>query len=109
LLEQLAGLLLADADRFNQSRVVAPRLAAAPGRQVVQADPFAWEVAEQEEALSLLWAAIYTLRANLIAMERLLSLGAEREQVVRQAVTAAWRWGQASAQAFNYANEIAGR
>ena len=45
LLEQLAGLLLADADRFTHSRVIAPRLAPPPGRQIVLADPFAWEVA----------------------------------------------------------------
>jgi len=107
LLEQLAGLLLADADRFTHSRVIAPRLAPPPGRQIVLADPFAWEVAEHEETLSRLWAAIYALRAELLAAERLLSLGAERQQVVRQAVTAAWGWGQASAAAIGYTTAFA--
>jgi len=99
LIARLAGMVLADADRFTRSRWVAPRLAPATGRQPVPADPFAWELAEQEEALCRLWAAIYALRAELLAVERLMSLGADRQRVVGQAVTAAWRWGRASAEA----------
>jgi hypothetical protein len=102
LVAQFASALLADADRFTRSRVIAPRLAPMPGRQVVPADPFAWEVAEHEEALSRLWAAIYALRAELLAVERLLSLGAARREVTQQATTAAWRWAQASIEAISY-------
>jgi hypothetical protein len=102
LIDQLARALLADADRFIRSRVIAPRLAPSTDRQPVPADPFAWEVTEHEEALSRLWAAIYSLRAELLALERLLSLGADRQQVSRQAVTAAWRWGLLSAEVTSY-------
>ncbi|MGQ0774493.1 MAG: hypothetical protein ACT4NY_08765 [Pseudonocardiales bacterium] len=103
LIAQVASALLADADRFIRSRVIAPRLAPTTDRQPVPADPFAWEVAEHEEVLSRLWAAIYALRAELLAVERLLSFGADRQQVIRQAVTAAWRWALASAEATSYA------
>ncbi|HEV7453210.1 MAG TPA: hypothetical protein VGO16_17880, partial [Pseudonocardiaceae bacterium] len=103
LIEQLAAALLADADRFTRSRVIAPRLAPSSGRQTVGADPFAWEVAEHEEALARVWAAIYALHAELLAVERLTSLGAGRQQVIDQAVTAAWRWALASTEAATYA------
>jgi hypothetical protein len=103
LLNQLAAALLADADRFTRSRVIAPRLAPVSRRQVVPADPFAWEVAEHEEALARLWAAVYVLRAELLAVERLLSLDADRRESTLHAVTAAWRWAQASIEAIDYA------
>ncbi len=107
LIEKIAWELLADADRFTRSPAIAPRLAPASSRQPVPADPFAWEVAEHEEALARLWAAIYALRAELLAVERLLSFGADRQQVIRQAVTAAWRWAQASLEATSYASAFA--
>lgn len=102
LIEKLAAAVLADSDRFVRSRLVAPRLAPVAERQPVAVDPFGWEVAEHEEYLCRVWSAIYALRAELLVVERLLSLGAERQQVVRQAVTAAWRWGAASAEATGY-------
>lgn len=108
VLEQLAAALLADADRFTRSQVVAPRLAASSGRQTVAADPFAWEVAEHEEALTRLWAAIYALHAELLAVERLTSLGAEPQQVIDHAVTAAWRWALASTEADIFATAFGG-
>lgn len=104
LLDQLTSALLADADRFTRSRVIAPRLAPTTDRQPVAADPFAWEVAEHEEALSRLWAAIYALRAELLAVERLVSFGADQQQVIQQAVTAAWRWALVSTDAASYAD-----
>jgi hypothetical protein len=103
LVNQLAAALLADADRFTRSRAIAPRLAPVSGRQVVPADPFAWEVAEHEEALSRLWAAIYALRAELLAVERLLSLDADGRECSMHAITAAWRWARASIEATGYA------
>jgi hypothetical protein len=108
LLDQLAGLLLADGDRFTRSRVIAPRLTPVAGRQMVVADPFAWEVAEHEEALSRLWAAIYALRSELLAVERLVSLGANPQLVTRQAVTAAWRWARTTALAESYNTAFGG-
>lgn len=103
VLEQLAAALLADADRFTRSQVIAPRLAPSPSRQTVPADPFAWEIAEHEEALARLWSAIYALRAELITVARLTSLGAGRQQVIDHTVTAAWRWALASTEASRYA------
>lgn len=73
------------------------------GRQVVPTDPFAWEVAEHEEARARLWAAIYAVHAELLAVERLLSLDADRRECCMHAMTAAWRWAQASIEATGYA------
>lgn len=103
LIQHVAWALLADADRFTRSRMIAPRLAPTGERHPVPADPFAWEVAEHEEALSRLWSAIYALRAELLAAERLTSLDADRQEVIRQAVTAAWQWALASTEATRYA------
>ena len=102
LLTQLAAALLADGDRFTRSRMIAPRLVPATRRQLVAPDPFAWEVAEHEEALSRLWAMIYAARAELLAVDRLLSFGADRQQIIRQAIDAAWHWAQASLEAASY-------
>jgi hypothetical protein len=107
LIEKIAWELLADADRFTRSPMIAPRLAPTSGRQPVQADPFAWEVAEHEEQLSRLWSAIYAARAELVAVERLLSLGADRLDVIHTAVTAAWRWAVARAEAIGYTTAFA--
>jgi hypothetical protein len=94
---------LADADQFTRSQLVAPRLTLGTERQAVPADPFAWEVTEQEEALARVWSAIYALRAELLAIERLVSLDADRQQVIAHIVTAAWRWALASTAATDYA------
>ncbi|GAA3032466.1 hypothetical protein [Actinokineospora globicatena] len=107
LLTTLAAELLADADRFTRSPLIAPRLAPVLARQPVLADPFAWEVAEQEEQLSLLWSAVYAARAELLAVERLISLRAEHVDVIRAAVTAAWRWAGARAEAISYTTAFA--
>jgi len=96
LLDELATALMADADRFTRAQFAAPRLAPATGRERVGADPFAWEVAEQEEALTRVWSAIYALRAELLAVERLISLDLDDQQVIAHTVTAAWRWALAS-------------
>lgn len=102
LIEKIAWELLADADRFTRSPMIAPRLAPTTGRQSVQADPFAWEVVEHEEQLSRLWSAIYAARAELLAVERLISLRSDRIDILHTAVTAAWRWAAARAEAISY-------
>jgi hypothetical protein len=107
LIEKIAWELLADADRFTRLPMIAPRLAPVTGRQPVQADPFAWEVAEHEEQLSRLWSAIYAARAELLAVERLISLRADRMDIPRTAVTAAWRWAAARAEAISYTTAFA--
>ncbi len=107
LIEKIAWELLADADRFTRSPMIAPRLAPATGRQPVQADPFAWEVAEHEEQLSRLWSAVYAARAELLAVERLISLRADRRDIIHTVVTAAWRWAAARAEAISYTTAFA--
>jgi hypothetical protein len=107
LVETLGWELLADADRFTRSPMIAPRLAPIAERQPVQPDPFVWEVVEHEEHLSRLWSAIYAARAELLAVERLISLRADRTDIIRTAVTAAWRWAGACAEAIGYTAEFA--
>jgi hypothetical protein len=107
LVKKVAWELLADADRFTRSPMIAPRLASATGRQPIPADPFAWEVAEHEEQLSRLWSAIYAARAELLAVERLISLQAGRLDIITAAVTAAWRWAAARATAISYTTAFA--
>lgn len=102
LVETIAWELLADADRFTRSAVIAPRLAPTTERSPIQADPFAWEVTEHEEQLSRLWSAIYAARAELLAVERLVSLRADRRDILHTSVTAAWRWAAARAEAISY-------
>jgi hypothetical protein len=103
LIDQLAWELLADADRFTRSPAIAPRLAAFTSRQPVAADPFAWEVTEQEEQLCRTWAAIYALRTELLGLERQISLRSDRTDLGYKAVTAAWRWALARTEALTYA------
>lgn len=107
LVEKIAWELLADADRFTRSAMIAPRLAPAANRQPVPADPFAWEVAEHEEQLTRLWSAIYAARAELLAVERLISLDVDRVDIMTTAVTAAWRWAGARAEAISYCTSFA--
>lgn len=102
LVEKIAWELIADADRFNRLPMIAPRLAPVSSRQVIPADPFAWEVAEHEEQLTRLWSAVYAARAELLAVERLTSLHANRIELMAAAVTAAWRWAAARAEAISY-------
>lgn len=107
LVDKVAWELLADADRFTRSPMIAPRLAPATGRQPIPADPFAWEVAEHEEQLTRLWSSIYAARAELLTVERLISLDADRSDIVTTAVTAAWRWAAARAEAISYTTAFA--
>jgi hypothetical protein len=102
LIEKIAWELLADADRFTRMPTIAPRLAPMTVRQPIPADPFAWEVAEHEEQLARLWSTLYAAHAELLTVERLVSLRADRNDVIRAAVTAAWRWAVARAEAIGY-------
>ena len=107
LIEKIAWELLADHDRFTRSMMIAPRLVSATARHPIPPDPFAWEVAEQEEQLTRVWAAIYAARAELLAVERLISLEADRVDVLHAAVTAAWRWASSRAEAISYTTAFA--
>ncbi|CRK55989.1 hypothetical protein [Alloactinosynnema sp. L-07] len=107
LIERMAWELLADAERFTRMPMIAPRLAPVTVRQPVPADPFAWEVTEHEEQLTRLWSAIYAARAELLAVDRLVSLRATRVDLIQMAVTAAWRWAAARAEAMSYTSACA--
>jgi hypothetical protein len=107
LIEQVAWELLADADRFTRMPMIAPRLAPVTARQPVPADPFAWEVTEREEQLMRLWSALYAARAALLAVERLVSLQTDQIDLIHTAVTAAWRWAAARAEAISYTTSYA--
>ncbi|XVQ85011.1 hypothetical protein ACQP2K_40385 [Microbispora siamensis] len=107
LIERVAWELLADADRFTRLPMIAPRLLPVVRRQPVQADPFAWEVAEHEEYLCRLWSSLYAARAELLAVERLISLDADQIDVMYAVVTAAWRWAAARAEAIGYTTAFA--
>lgn len=107
LIESIAWELLADADRFTRSPMIAPRLAPVTGRQQIPADPFAWEVTEHEEQLTRLWSAVYAARAELLAVERLISLRAARPDIISAVMTAAWRWAAARAEAISYVTAFA--
>lgn len=102
LVEVVAASLVADDEAFTRTSAIAPRLTAATARQRIPAEPFAWEVAEHEAALTAVWAAIYALRAELLTIERLLSLGAGRSEVVPHAVDAAWAWGRTRRAALDF-------
>jgi hypothetical protein len=107
LIERIAWELIADAERFARLPMIAPRLAPIAARQPVPADPFAWEVTEHEEQLMRLWSALYAARAELLAVERLISLEADRIDLIHAAVTAAWRWAAARAEAISYTTAYA--
>jgi hypothetical protein len=107
LVERVAWELIADAERFTRLPMIAPRLAAVTIRQPVPADPFAWEVTGHEEQLMRLWSALYAARAELLAVERLVSLQADRIDLIHAAVTAAWRWAGARAEAISYTSTYA--
>lgn len=107
LVERIAWELLADADRFTRLPMIAPRLAPVTVRQPVPADPFAWEVTEHEEQQTRLWSALYGARAEMLAVDRLLSLQVTRVDLIHAAVTAAWRWATARAQAISYISAYA--
>lgn len=107
LIEKIAWELLADANRFTRTPMIAPRLAPVTVRQPVPADPFAWEVTEHEEELARLWSALYAARAELLAVERLVSLRVHRIDLIHAAVTAAWRWAATRAEAIGYTTAYA--
>jgi hypothetical protein len=102
VIEKIAWQLLTDADRFTRMLMIAPRLVPVTVCRPVPADPFAWEVTEHEERLARLWSALYAARAELLAVERLVSLRADRIDLIQTAVTAAWRWAAARAEAIDY-------
>ncbi len=95
LLADLAAALAADSDRMTATSAVPPRLIPVlhPQTELPQ-DMWAWEAIEHEEHLSRLWAAVYALRAELLACERAASFDPLGQDMANAADAALWRFGQ---------------
>ncbi|UWE07614.1 hypothetical protein [Actinacidiphila bryophytorum] len=102
---QILGILAnaMERDAAAQSRPWAspPPVRAGRRRRDLPRDVFAWEAAEHEEALTRLWACVYALRAELLAVERQSSMG-DTGGATDASDAALWRYGQLQAQARRY-------
>lgn len=105
----LRGLLA----RFDDARYAPAARAlfglppAEPGQNLTVRRELAAAQAGHEEQLTRLWSTIYGARAELLAVERLISLDADRVDIITTAVTAAWRWAAARAEAISYCTAFA--
>ncbi|CAL9550703.1 hypothetical protein SUDANB121_04449 [Nocardiopsis dassonvillei] len=102
LIDRLAWMLRQDSEQFRVLPAAAPRLVPVRDRIPLPADVFAWELTEHEEQLSRVWAAIYALRAELLALDRMTAMAQDRADISRQAASAAWRYGLLLAEAARY-------
>lgn len=95
ILADLAAAFAADSDRMTTTRAAPPRLIPVlyPPAELPQ-DMWAWEAVEHEEHIARLWAAVYALRAELLACERLASFDPSSQDLVDAAGAALWRLGQ---------------
>ncbi|MER8083822.1 hypothetical protein ABTZ57_01335 [Streptomyces sp. NPDC094048] len=105
ILTALAHALERDAASQTKPWASAPPVRPARRRRRLPPDVFAWEAAEHEEALTRLWACVYALRAELLAVERLASMG---DSCDATADAALWRYGQMHAQARRYRSAYGG-
>lgn len=79
LLDLLAWQLHRDSEDFVSRRADPPELTRSTAAIHLPADVFAWEAAEHQQALARLWSAVYALRAELLAVARLVSMDAHHE------------------------------
>ncbi|HCT79552.1 MAG TPA: hypothetical protein DGG94_14205 [Micromonosporaceae bacterium] len=95
ILADLAAALAADSDRMITTRATPPQLIPVlhPRAELPQ-DMWAWEAVEHEEHISRLWAAVYALRAELLACERVASFDPLSVELRDAADAALWRLGQ---------------
>jgi hypothetical protein len=101
ILIALAHALERDAAGQAKSWASPPPVRPGRRRRHLPADVFAWEAAEHEEVLTRLWACVYALRAELLAVERQVSMGGAGAASVASDA-ALWRFGQLHAQARRY-------
>jgi len=95
LLEIVAAALAADSERMVAPRATPPRLIPVIAQpQPLPEDMFAWEAVEHDEHMSRLWAAVFALRAELLACARLASMDPAGPEVTDCADAALWRAGQ---------------
>jgi hypothetical protein len=102
LCDLVAGLLLADSEAFGQAHASPPALTRSRSRLRLEPDPFAWEACEHERMLSQLWAAVYTLRADLLDVARRASMTGTGPDLEHAADTALWCYGRLLAVADAY-------
>lgn len=102
ILELIAWQLRRDSDELTARHASPPELHASSGRPALPADVFAWEAAEHQQALAVLWGAVYQLRAGLLAIARLASMTASGDEIVEAADAALWRHAQVLAAAARY-------
>jgi hypothetical protein len=86
----LARMLGAESEDLL-SRAVPPLLAQSRTPLRLPADVFAWEAAEHEEHLAALWAAVYGLRSDLLAVARTASIHGPEHRATRRAADLALR------------------
>lgn len=101
VLDLIAHALERDAAAQSKSWASPPPVRPGRRRRDLPRDVFAWEAAEHEEALTRLWACVYALRAELLAVERQASMG-DRGEATAASDAALWRYGQLQAQARRY-------
>jgi hypothetical protein len=95
ILTDVAAALAADSARMLTTSAMPPRLipVLAPPAGLPE-DIWAWETVEHEEHISRLWAAVYALRAELLACERLASFSPSGGDLRDAADAALWQLGQ---------------
>ncbi|MEU8538897.1 hypothetical protein AB0C52_02680 [Streptomyces sp. NPDC048717] len=101
ILIALAHALLRAAAVQDRPWAIPPPVRPGTRRRLLPSDPFAWEAIEHEEALTRLWACVYALRAELLAVERQVSMDDEAAAITT-ANTALWRYGHLQAEARRY-------
>ncbi|GAA0424362.1 hypothetical protein Acor_45180 [Acrocarpospora corrugata] len=94
LVELIAWQLRRDSEQFATRHAQPPELHSASRRLVLPADVFAWEAAEHQHVLAVLWGAVYQLRAELLTVARLVSMTAAEHEVTDATNSALWRHAQ---------------
>ncbi|RBQ21063.1 hypothetical protein DP939_08410 [Spongiactinospora rosea] len=87
----VAWQLRRDSEEFDARHATAPRLHAPSGPLHLPEDVFAWEATEHQHAVAVLWGAVYLLRAELLTVARLVSMGAPQAEADQAAMRALWR------------------
>ncbi|MBV9142077.1 MAG: hypothetical protein JO115_14375 [Pseudonocardiales bacterium] len=101
VLAEVAYALTRDAAAQARPWANPPPVRPGTQRRRLPSDVFAWAAAEHEEALTRLWACVYALRAELLAVERQVSVG-DAGEATAAADAALWRYGQLQAEARRY-------
>lgn len=94
LAQLVAWQLHRDSERFATRYARPPELRVEGGPLTLPTDVFAWEAAEHQSALAALWGTVYLLRAELLDVAALLSMGTDDSTLDGAAAIALWRRAQ---------------